>query len=105
MARKQNLSIDQGAEFQIDYNMHDELGDDLDVTNYTAFASMKPWYTYGNTYSFTTTLVTGKLTLSMDTANTSAIPAGRYVYDATLEHTDGSRMRVVEGNVDVYPKV
>lgn len=105
MARKQNLSIDQSAEFEINFDLHDELGDELDVTNYISFASMKPWYTYGNTYSFTTTLVTGKLTLSMDTTATSVIPAGRYVYDATLEHTDGSRMRVVEGNVDVQPKV
>jgi hypothetical protein len=105
MARKQNLQIDQGAEFQIEFDLHDEIGDALDVVGYTANAAMRPWYTYGNTYSFTTTLVTGKLTLSMDTANTSAIPAGRYVYTADMTYIDGSVMRVVEGNVDVNPKV
>jgi hypothetical protein len=105
MARKQNLQIDQGAEFQIEFDLHDELGDPLDITGYTATAAMKPWYTYGNTYSFTTTLVTGKLILTMDTTATSVIPAGRYVYTADMTYIDGSTMRVVEGNVDVHPKV
>lgn len=106
MARKQNLQIDQGAEFEMKFDLHDELGDPLDVTDFTARAVMKQWYDYGNTYSFATTLTTGLLTLTLDNANTTAIPAGRYVYNAEIISTlDGSVMRVVEGNVDVSPDI
>jgi hypothetical protein len=105
MARKMNLFIDQNSEFLYTFDLHDELGDALDVTDFTANAVMKPWFSYGNTYSFSTTLTTGLLTLTLSTADSSVIPAGRYVWNATLTHLDGSSMRVVEGNADVLPAV
>lgn len=100
-----NLFIDQGSEFLYTFDLHDELGDPLDITDYTASAVMKPWFSYGNTYSFTTTLTSGLLTLTLDTVSAATIPAGRYVWNATLTHNDGSSMRIVEGNADVLPVV
>lgn len=106
MARKQNLQIDQGSEFQIKFDLHDELGDPLDVIEYTAKATLKQWYTYGNTYSLFTSVDTGVMTLYLDSVSSKDIPAGRYVYTAELINSlDGSVIRVVEGNVDVSPNI
>ena len=105
MARKMNLFIDQSSEFLYTFDLHDELGDALDITDYTAKAVMKPWFSYGNTYSFTATLTTGLLTLTLSTATSALIPAGRYVWNAELTHLDGSTMRIVEGNADILPVV
>ena len=57
------------------------------------------------TYSFDTILINGLLTLTLSTTAASNIPAGRYVWNASLIHSDGSTMRIVEGNVDVLPAV
>jgi len=49
------------------------------------------------------TLVT--ITLSLDSANTANIYPGRYVYDVYITNTLGSRVRVLEGIINVTPQV
>lgn len=106
MARKFNLTIDQGADYSFTFDLFDQNGDELDVTGYSGRAALKPWYTYGNTVSFDVTLTTGSLEVNMTANTTASIQAGRYVYDAELERdSDGNTVRVVEGLVTIEPQV
>lgn len=106
MSIKFNLFIDQGASYELEYDMLDEAGNQLDLSGYVGRAAMKPWYTYGNTINFNVTLTTGKMILSMDANTTAAIDFGRYVYDAEIENVStGIITRVVQGLVNVQPEV
>lgn len=106
MATKSNIVIDQGATFSTDLTLTDENGDALNLVGYTATSQMRKWYTSSNSVSFTTSTntATGTVTLSLTDTQTSALTAGRYVYD--VEISDGSTIsRIVEGIVTVTPNV
>lgn len=106
MARKFNLTIDQGADYSFSFELLDQNGDALDVTGYSGRAALKPWYSYGNTVNFAVTLTTGNFAISMTANTTASIEAGRYVYDAELERdSDSNTTRVVEGLVTIEPQV
>ena len=106
MATKSNLVIDQGATFSTDLTLTDENGDALNLTGYTANSQIRKWYTSSNSVSFSasTNTSTGVVTLSLTANQTTALTAGRYVYD--VEISDGTTIsRIVEGIVTVTPNV
>lgn len=106
MATKSNLVIDQGATFSTDLTLTDENGDALNLIGYTANSQIRKWYTSTNSVSFSTSTntSTGTVTLSLTSNQTSALTAGRYVYD--VEISDGTTIsRIVEGIVTVTPNV
>jgi hypothetical protein len=65
----------------------------------------KSYYTNTNT-AFTTSKVdgTGDITISLTATETSAIKAGRYVYDIEIA-SSVETLRVLEGIVTVTPEV
>lgn len=107
MAEKTNLVIDQGSTYSSNVVLKDINGDPVPLSGYTANSQMRRWYTSSNvTASFATSIntATGTITLSLSSAQTAAIPSGRYVYD--VEISDGSIVtRVAEGIVTVTPEV
>lgn len=106
MAVKANITIDQGSSFETSLDVTDDNGDPIDLTGYTGAAQMRKHYTSSNSYPFTVSIsfAVGLVTLTMNAATTSAITAGRYVYDCEL--TSGSTVsRVLEGIVTVTPQV
>jgi hypothetical protein len=107
MATKANLVIDQGSTFSVDLTLQDENGDPLNLLGYTANSQMRKWYTSINpaaTFSTNVNTISGVITLSLDSSNTSGLVAGRYVYDVEIDN--GSTIsRVVEGIVTVTPQV
>lgn len=101
MARKFNLTIDQGSTYSKEITI-----DTIDASNYTSAASLKPWYTYGNTVSFTTSLTNTSIILEMTSNTTSALEDRTYVYDAEITNTStGDIIRVIEGNAMVSPQI
>jgi hypothetical protein len=105
MASKANLVIDQGTTYSVIINLDDENGDPLNIGGYSSRAQMRKHYTSSNAVSFATSLANGELTLSLSANQTSAIIAGRYVYDAELIDSAGNVTRIVEGIVTVTPEV
>jgi hypothetical protein len=106
MAVKANITIDQGTSFETTLDVTDDNGDPINLTGYTGAAQMRKHYTSSNSYSFAVAInpTAGVVTLTMNAASTSAITAGRYVYDCEL--TSGSTIsRVLEGIVTVTPQV
>lgn len=105
MARAFNIVIDQGANFEEDFTLSDADGNSLNVSGYTANATIKEYYTYGNAVAFSTSLTTGKVTITMNANTTSNLAPGRYVFDVKITDGDGVVTRVVEGQATVSPKV
>jgi len=106
MAGIQNLVIDQGTSFEITINVTLDDGSEKDLTDYTVSSQIRKSY-YTNTYTeFTTSKVDlfGEITLSLNPTQTSALKAGRYVYDVEIA-SDEETVRIIEGIVTVTPEV
>jgi len=105
MAVKTNLVIDQGADFNSSFTFTDESDEPIDFTAFTANSQIRKTYTSSTAYNFQISLTNnGIITLSMNSATTSNLSAGRYVYDLEVE-SSGVRSRLVEGTVIVTPQV
>lgn len=106
MALKANITIDQGTDFVTDIDVTDEDGNFINLTGFTGAAQMRKHYTSNTAYSFSVSVSpAGVVTLSMNSANTNAITAGRYVYDCELRDASNTCSRLVEGVVTVTPGV
>jgi len=105
MAVKTNLVIDQGADFNSSFTFTDESDEPIDFTSYTANAQIRKTYSSSTAYNFQISLANnGTITLAMNSASTSSLSAGRYVYDLEVEYS-GIRSRLVEGTITVTPQV
>jgi hypothetical protein len=106
MAQKVNIVLDQGTTFNTTYSFLDYSNSPIDFTSYTANSQMRKSYTSSNAYTFSVGLGSdGIITLSMNSATTNSITAGRYLYDLEVEDLNGVRSRLVEGIVVVTPQI
>ena len=106
MALKGNIVIDQGTDFSTIIDVTDEDGNYVDLTGFTGASQMRKHYTSPTAYAFTVTVSSqGTVTLSMNSATTNSITAGRYVYDCELRDSSNTVSRIVEGIVTVTPGV
>lgn len=107
MAQVQNLYIDQGTTFSLSIAVNDQNGDPKDLTDYTAASQMRKSYYTNTAINFTADVTLpedGEVTISLTAEETSAIKAGRYVYDIEISNPDET-VRVLEGIVVVNPEV
>jgi hypothetical protein len=107
MAQVQNIYIDQGTTFSFPISVSDQTGDPKDLTGYTVAAQMRRSYYTNTAINFTAAVSTpldGEVTLSLTAVQTSAIKAGRYVYDIEITG-EGETLRVLEGIVVINPEV
>lgn len=108
MAARANLIIDQGTTFEVSINISNEDSSPIDLTNYTAASKVRKHYSSRNSVPFTVTITNaseGLITLSMSSATTSLLTAGRYVYDVEITSSSENIIRVLEGQVTVTPEV
>lgn len=100
------LVIEQGATFNTNIELTDDNNDALDVTGYTARAAIKKHHQQvANTASFTCTLTTGQLSLSMNAATTASLTPVRHVWNAELITPSNTVIRLAEGVALVTPDV
>lgn len=109
MAKKLDLYINQGTDYQADLTVEDAAGAAIDITGYSVAGSFK--------HSFDAESASGTLTVALqDAANgiirvTSAdtdfadIKARRYVYDITMTSGAGTVTRIFEGILHLKPQV
>lgn len=110
MATVVNLAMDQGATYSFVVGVTDLAnGGPRDLSDYSGRAQMRrSYYTISNTaFDVQVTNPTqGEVTMSLSAAQTSAIKAGRYVYDLEIYNPDNGYVeRVIEGLITVYPEV
>jgi len=105
----QELFLEQGTDFTTSITLDDVNGDPYNLTGYTAKSQMrKSYYSTSPTAQFTITIntpTTGVLNMSLPSANTANIAAGRYVYDVAIKNSANTVTRVLEGIVNVLPRV
>ncbi len=102
---KFNLSIDQGSTFQITVDITDEDDNPLQSNGNSVSAQIRKHYLSTNSTSFSTNLTNGVITLSLTANQTSALTAGRHLYDVELTNAANSKIRIMEGIVTVNPEV
>jgi len=106
MATIQNLVIDQGTTYSFSFNLTNADGSAKNLAGYTLASQIRKSYYTSTSVDFTTSTIDleGEITISLSATQTSALRAGRYVYD--IEIDDGSEtIRVLEGIVTVTPEV
>ena len=108
MAAVSNLAIDQGTTYSVTVSVTDTTGSARNLTGYTGRAQMRrSFYTTSNT-AFTVAIDNpseGEVILSLTATQTSALKAGRYVYDLELVSSNTTSVeRIVEGIVTIYPE-
>lgn len=108
MAVYANLFLDQGTDFSSTISLEGSTGSSFGLTGYTIRAQMRKTYTSSRSYDFVSTITnatTGLCKIEMGSELTSLMKPGRYVYDVEVISADGVVFRVVEGQVDVTPRV
>ncbi len=109
MATVKNLVIDQGTTYSLSITVSDSNGNAIDLDGYTLRAQLRKSYGATSYTAFTVEAAadttTGELTISLTDTQTSALKAGRYVYDVEIVDTDDAVTRVIEGIITVTPEV
>jgi len=108
MATYSNLFIDQGSDFNFTVDLSTTTGA-VDLTDYTSRGQIRKSYTSSTSVDFTISINVSEseLACSLTSAQTSSLKAGRYVYDIEILSGDATPIitRVVEGQIDVTPRV
>ena len=106
MASKVNIVVDQGTSFSTAVTVNGADDEPVDFTGYTGTSQMRKSYTSSTYYTFDVDFdAYGSVFLSMSANNTSAVPAGRYLYDVEVTNPSGVVSRIIEGIVTVTPQV
>jgi hypothetical protein len=104
-----DLYLDQGSSFNSQTTLTDLYGNGYNLTNYTVAAQAKKSYYSSNVFiNFVTSILNanaGIIQLTLDSAHTSLVPAGKLVYDITIKDSSNNVTRVVEGQIFVSPGV
>jgi hypothetical protein len=107
MATTKNLVIDQGATFSANIQFLDTSKNPISLAGYSVRSKMRTSYDTANAAILTANVVnatTGNVNLFLDSANTSLLPQGRYVYDVEA-YAGNTVVRIVEGSITVMPGV
>jgi len=104
------LTLDQGATFSASIDLANDDGSAMNIDGYTFSSQIrKSYYSANATANLVITITnaaTGNILMQIDSANTSNIKPGRYLFDLKMANTTtDSVTRVLEGIVTVTPQV
>ena len=108
MASISNIFIDQGATFTTTVTVTDANGDAVNLSGYSVAAQIRKTFLSSTATAFTASISnasSGEITISLTPTQTTALEAGRFVYDVLITASGGTKTRVVEGQVTVNPSV
>ena len=108
MASISNIFIDQGAPFTTTVTVTDSNGDAVNLSGYSVAAQIRKTFLSSSATAFTASISnasSGEITISLTDTQTTALEAGRFVYDVLITASGGTKTRVVEGQVTVNPSV
>lgn len=110
MAAYVELYVDQGTTFNNTINLTDDMTNAyINVSGYTITSSMRrSYYSASPSANITCTITdapNGEITMHMSAGTTSAIKAGRYLFDVKMVDVAQITSRVLEGIITITPKV
>jgi hypothetical protein len=106
----QDLFIEQGTTFNTEITLDDVTGTAMNLTNFTVSSqARKSYYSSSATIVFDATISdpnNGVITLAANSAVTSNVSPGKFVYDVLITDTVFNNVtRVLEGQIFVSPSV
>ncbi len=107
MATISNLFIDQGSDFNAVITLTDQTGSVMDITGFTVQSQFRKSYQSSSFSSFVVSILNaqqGRIRLTLPADTSSAINAGRYLYDVEITKT-GEKRRVLEGILVLSPEI
>jgi hypothetical protein len=108
MAIYANLTVDQGSSFESTIDITDSENNPVNLTGYTFRGQIRKTYASTTSVSFTiasSTPTGGSINLVLSATQTSGIKAGRYLYDVEIISSTNIVTRVIEGQIEVTPRV
>jgi len=110
MAAYTELYIDQGATFTNIINLSDDVTNaNINISGYTVTSQMRRSYYSQNASANIECTITNpntvEITMYLDSANTSNINAGRYLFDLKITDPLNVTTRILEGVITVTPSV
>lgn len=103
------LTIDQGTTYETYLDLVADDGSAINIAGYAFAGSVrKSYYSLNPTANLTITVnnsTNGNILISMNSATTSNIRAGRYLYDVKMTDTANTVTRIVEGIMTITPQV
>jgi hypothetical protein len=105
-----NLYIDQGTTFSTVIDLTNQDNSPMNLTGYTIQAQIRKSYQSSTFWNFTASVygvpTNGQIRLQVAPATTSAMRAGRYLYDIEITNTTTQdKYRVLEGIVVISPEI
>lgn len=96
-----NLIIHKGTKFEETFSLTADDDSMLNLTGYSASASLKKHPTSAKSFDFSTSIVIseGSIKVSMGASVTSTLPSGRCYYDILVKAPTNFVSKAVEGNV------
>jgi hypothetical protein len=107
-AAYQNLLIEQGTTYTTTITLDDVYGNNYNLVGYSANSQIrKSYYSSNASATFSTSVNTGasSITLNLSSTITSSMSPGRYVYDTIITDASNNVTRILEGMIDVSPRV
>ena len=108
MATVSNLFIDQGSDFSVIVTLKHQDGTAINLTGYSLASQFRKSYQSSSYTPFTVSIdnaTQGKIKLALLGSASSAIQAGRYLYDVEITSGAGVRKRALEGIVVISPEI
>ena len=103
-----NMTVQRRSDHNIQLVFKDSNNAAINLTGYTVEAQVweetrtTKYADFGVTY---TKRSTATIDLALTDTQTAALEAGRFLYDVVITAADGTKTRVVEGQVTVNPSV
>lgn len=108
MATVSNLYIDQGSDFSAIVTLKNQDGSVINLTGYALAAQFRKSYQSSSATNFIVSAydaTAGKIRLQLSASSSSAVAAGRYLYDVEITSPTGERKRALEGIVVITPEI
>lgn len=104
-----NLSIEQGATWELSLGVEVSEGTDMDLTGSTVESKLAKSHYDDDPLGISATIINhvdGKLRLSLTAAQTSQLdPSHEYIYDVELTDSNGVVTRLIQGRISISPSI
>lgn len=108
MATITNLFIDQGSTFSSIVTLRNQDGSPMNLTGFTVKSQFRKSYQSSQAFTFTSNVfdaLTGRIRLQLAADASSAVRAGRYLFDVEITSPIGEKYRALEGIVVISPEI
>jgi hypothetical protein len=110
MASYTELNLDQGSTFSTTLDLTNDDGSPIDIGDQSFLCQIRKSYYSSSTAANVTVNIldsaNGKIQLTLNSANTANIKAGRYLFDVKMTgQSTGTVLRIIEGIMTVTPQV